>query len=97
MRPRADGDKVFYDGMTHKLKKLYNDRKIPPSKRKLVPVLCDDSGVIWIPGFGVRDDGVKSVGKNLYCALGIGKGEDLDEVRMYSAFEFDNQLLELLN
>ena len=97
LRPRADGDKVFYDGMTHKLKKLYNDRKIPPSKRKLVPVLCDDSGVIWIPGFGVRDDGVKSVGKNLYCALGIGKGEDLDEVRMYSAFEFDNQLLELLN
>lgn len=97
LRPRADGDKVFYDGMTHKLKKLYNDRKIPPSKRKLVPVLCDDSGVIWIPGFGVRDDGVEAPGTNLYCALGIGKGEDLDEIRMYSAFEFDNQLLELFN
>ena len=58
LRSKADGDTVYYGGMTHKVKKLFNDRKIPLSIRKTYPVLCDDRGVIWVPGFGVRDDGV---------------------------------------
>lgn len=56
IRPKRDGDAVFYGGMTHKLKKLYNDRKIPISIRPLIPVLCDKKGVVWVPGFGVRND-----------------------------------------
>ena len=56
IRPKRDGDVVFYNGMTHKLKKLFNDRKIPKSKRPLIPVLCDEKGIVWVPGFGVRDD-----------------------------------------
>ncbi len=56
LRPKKDGDTVYYGGMTHKLKKLFNDKKIPPSLRSRIPVLCDDSGVVWVPGFGVRDD-----------------------------------------
>lgn len=73
IRPRKDGDTVFYNGMTHKLKKLYNDRKIPISIRPLIPVLCDEKGVVWVPGFGVRSDldGEGCKKKPLYLTLVI--------------------------
>ena len=74
--------------MTHKLKKLFSDRKIPPSKRRLIPVLCDDSGVVWVPGFGVRDDGVDiEKRKDIYVLLGITSDNNTDD-RMYSGSEF---------
>jgi tRNA(Ile)-lysidine synthase len=91
IRPKRDGDSVFYGGCTHKLKKLYNDKKIPPSKRNLIPVLCDDKGVVWVPGFGVRDDGGKAEdNKPLYAVLGL---TDLgnSRSRMYLPSEFSKQ------
>ena len=88
LRPKQDGDTVYYGGMTHKLKKLFSDRKIPPSKRRLIPVLCDDSGVVWVPGFGVRDDGVDiEQRKDIYVLLGITSDSDSDD-RMHTASEF---------
>lgn len=88
LRPKKDGDTVFYGGMTHKIKKLFSDAKVPRSKRGLIPILCDDSGVVWVPGFGVRDDGVeKEKREDVYVLLGI-KNEGDDEVRLYSASEF---------
>ncbi len=57
IRNKLDGDAYFYGGMTHKLKKLFNDKKIPVNMRERIPVLCDDAGIVWVPGFGVRDDG----------------------------------------
>ena len=75
IRPREDGDSVFYGGMTHKLKKLFNDRKIPKSKRDLIPILCDDRGVVYVPGFGARDDSPKE--KNpLYLTLALNDSEE---------------------
>ena len=59
LRARREGDEYFYGGMTRKLKKMLIDRKIPKEDRARVPVLCDDAGIIWVPGFGVRDDGVR--------------------------------------
>ena len=57
IRNKKDGDSYFFGGMTHKLKKLFNDKKIPPKERSRIPVLCDEKGIVWVPGFGVRDDG----------------------------------------
>ncbi len=57
IRSKNDGDAYFYGGITHKLKKLFNDRKIPVAARADIPVLCDRDGIVWVPGFGVRDDG----------------------------------------
>ena len=79
IRPKQDGDSVFYGGMTHKLKKLFNDREIPLSERRLIPILCDDNGVVWVPGFGVRDDKKDNSSGQLYATLAIndvasGKG-----------------------
>lgn len=56
VRTKKDGDAYFYGGMTRKLKKLFCDKKIPVSVRERTPVITDDKGIIWVPGFGVRDD-----------------------------------------
>ena len=77
IRPKRDGDSVFYGGMTHKLKKLFNDRKVPISNRPLIPILCDDKGVVWVPGYGVRDDGGDSI-SHLYATLAIKDSENED-------------------
>ena len=88
LRPRRDGDTVYYGGMTHKIKKLFCDSKIPRSKRELIPILCDDKGVVWVPGFGVRDDSVADESKqDIYVLLGI-KSDNDDDMRLYSASEF---------
>lgn len=90
LRPKKDGDTVYYGGMTHKIKKLFSDAKIPRSKRGLIPILCDDSGVVWVPGFGVRDDGVaKDKREDYFVTLAINT-EASDE-RLYSASEFRNK------
>ncbi len=59
VRSRRDGDRYSYCGMTHSLKKLFNSRKIPVEQRANIPLICDESGILWIPGFPPRDD-VKS-------------------------------------
>ncbi len=71
LRPKKDGDTIYYGGMTHKLKKLFNDRKIPLSERRRLPILCDNRGVLWVPGFGVRDDAVEKEERvDLFVLLG---------------------------
>ena len=74
-RSRADGDAYKYGGATRRLKKLFNDCKIPPSVRDKIPVFCDDSGILWVPGFGVRDDGVR--GSCGYLTVNLSNRSDL--------------------
>ncbi len=89
LRPKKDGDTVYYGGMTHKIKKLFCDSKIPRSKRGLIPILCDDSGVVWVPGFGVRDDGVpKEKREDLFVLLATKCDEEFENERLYSGSEF---------
>ncbi len=57
IRYRRAGDSYYYGGMTHKLKKLFNDKKMPLKERETLPILCDEKGIVWVPGFSVRDDG----------------------------------------
>jgi tRNA(Ile)-lysidine synthase len=59
-RFRRDGD-VFekFGGGTNSLSDYLIDKKIPAEERNRIPVFYDESGIIWIPGFGVRDDGNK--------------------------------------
>lgn len=72
IRPKMDGDTIYYGGMTHKLKKLFSDRKIPASKRKQIPILCDEKGVVWVPGCGVRDDNIPiEKREDVFVFLGI--------------------------
>ncbi len=76
LRPKRDGDTVYYGGMTHKLKKLYNDRGIPASLRSSIPILCDGSGVLWVPGIASRDDGAsKTEKRGPYVTLCLGRAD----------------------
>ncbi len=69
LRSKFDGDSYNYSNMTHKLKKLFCDRKIPCNKRMSVPVICDEIGILWVPGFGVRGTKVSSSERKLYISI----------------------------
>ena len=56
IRTRENGDVFRFGGMTRKVKRLFCDRKIPQADRDTLPIVCDDEGIVWIPGFPVRDD-----------------------------------------
>ena len=51
-RPRENGEAYRFGGMTRKLKKLLCGRSLTEKNR---PVICDESGVIWLPGFPIAD------------------------------------------
>lgn len=54
-RTRETGDKIKLFGRegTKDLRKLYNECKIPPKNRDVLPVAADNDGVIWVCGIGV--------------------------------------------
>lgn len=60
-RTRRAGDAYFFRGHTHSLKKLYNEKRIPQELRAYLPLLCDDSGILWMPFCPVRE---RSTGKS---------------------------------
>ena len=55
VRFRRPGDRYRFGGMTRSVKKLLNEAKIPPEKRAVLPIFCDENGIFWIPGFPGRD------------------------------------------
>ncbi len=42
-------------GVTKSLKKLFNEMKITENERAILPVVCDDKGVIWVCGAGAAE------------------------------------------
>jgi tRNA(Ile)-lysidine synthetase-like protein len=69
-RCRREGDVILSGGHTHKLKKLYSDKKIPRSERHALPVVERDGAVVWIPGVRLAD-GEGRGGKIVYLAYCI--------------------------
>ena len=54
IRPRLSGDAIRLPGRgcTKSLKKLFQEKKVPVSCRESIPVLQDDTGIIWVETFG---------------------------------------------
>lgn len=54
IRTRKPGDtlKIAGRGITKTLKKLFSEAKINTDLRDVLPVIADESGVIWVYGFG---------------------------------------------
>ena len=69
VRTKQPGDSYRTGGITRKLKKLFNDRKIPPSLRNKIPVICDSEGIIWVAGFAVRDNQKIDKNKQLWVTI----------------------------
>lgn len=87
VRFKKDGDSYRYGGMTHKLKKVFNDLGIPPSVRSTIPVICDDSGIVWVPGLPARDDGMKKdESKYIVFASFDGEGTSLNYAHKFDTF-----------
>lgn len=55
VRFRREGDEIRSGGMTKKVKKLLGSAGIPPDERQALPFLCDEDGIVWIPGVAMRD------------------------------------------
>ena len=55
-RPRLPGDTIRLPGGTKRIKKLFIERKIPAAQRDQIPILCDEAGILGIPGIGVNLD-----------------------------------------
>jgi len=53
-RSRCAGDVLFLGGHRRRLKKMIAERGIPESRRSRLPVICDDEGVLAVPGLPVR-------------------------------------------
>lgn len=68
-REKRDGDLYVYGKMTRKLKKIFNDKDISPDERAKIPIICDGSGILWVPGFPVRDGGNKNPERKLFIAV----------------------------
>ena len=58
-RNRRAGDVLLWHGSHHSLRKLQNEKGVPPEWRDRLPLLCDDIGIVWAPAIGLRD-GVSS-------------------------------------
>ena len=85
LRFKADGDSYRYHGMTHKLKKVFNDRNIPSVERDLIPVVCDEQGIVVVPGMSERDD-AKSTDRNKNIPIIFAyKNADEDEIEASTA------------
>ncbi|MBE6688021.1 MAG: tRNA lysidine(34) synthetase TilS [Ruminococcaceae bacterium] len=63
-RMKIDGDRYSCCGMTKSLKKLFSENKISRELRPYIPVICDEKGIIWVPGMKVCDRALPSKGGN---------------------------------
>ncbi len=89
LRFRRDGDSYRYGGMTHRLKKVFNDMGIPPFMRGDIPVICDNDGILWVVGLGVRDD-AKPKSKDRSVRITV-LFDDSDERKLYSARKLNDE------
>ena len=55
IRNKRSGDVFSPSGFSghKKLKKMFQEKGIPPEKRNSYPVVCDDKGIVAVPGLGV--------------------------------------------
>ena len=74
VRPRKEGDIIKLRGQcgTKTLKKLFIEKKIPMRKRALIPVICDDLGVLGIYDIGAGDRAIPEPG-DLTVSINIEK------------------------
>lgn len=67
LKSRSEGDKIHFLGRncTKTLKKLFSEAKLNGEARDLIPVLCDDLGVIAVYGFGIAERCAAQPGDNV--------------------------------
>ncbi len=54
-RALKEGDTLLMGGMHRRVRKLFNQHRIPLHLRRALPLLCDQNDILWVPFVGVRD------------------------------------------
>lgn len=72
-RTRKEGDAYRYGGMTRRVRRLMSARHFAPALRAALPVVCDEKGILWVPGFGVREHGEGEPSPGVYMYYTYGK------------------------
>ncbi len=54
-RQRRAGEKIVTCGMSKSIKKLLCDKKVPQNERLLLPVISDESNILYVPYIGLCD------------------------------------------
>jgi len=65
LRNRRAGDRILSGGMHKTVRKLPAMAKFPPEVRARMPLLCDEAGVLAVPGGPLRDGAAKHADKTL--------------------------------
>jgi tRNA(Ile)-lysidine synthase len=55
VRNRKVGDRICIFGVNKSLKKLFIEKKIPKEYRNMIPIICDDDGILYVPFVGIAD------------------------------------------
>lgn len=75
VRAREAGDRIRTPAGARKLKEIFLEARIPPSRRAAIPVLADAEGdVLWVPGVARRADRPASPPDDERDVLPIGVG-----------------------
>ncbi len=64
-RGRLAGDKICFGGMSKDVRKLFSEKGVPQNERHFFPVICDEDGILWVPGIALRDGTTKKKRLNL--------------------------------
>lgn len=76
IRPRQEGDSYRALGMTRNVKKIIQADKLTEYDRVHLPIFCDDEGILWVPGHGVRDGAWDDKGLHIYYCTGVLKDNE---------------------
>lgn len=79
-RDRRAGDAYRYGKMTRDVRRLMAGAHLPHELRAVLPVVCDGKGILWVPGFGVRDGAEATSDEALF--LYYGYREDKEDTAM---------------
>ncbi|MBQ2252821.1 MAG: tRNA lysidine(34) synthetase TilS [Clostridia bacterium] len=80
VRCRRHGDTYTVGGRTRTVKDLFSMRKIPQGMRNTFPLVCDEEGIVWIPGELPADRVLARVGEDAYW-LRLNGGIVLDALK----------------
>ena len=71
VRSRKEGDKYRCRGITRSVKKYFIDIKLDRKLRETFPIVCDDDGILWVPGLGIADRAIPDGGNVMSLSLEI--------------------------
>ncbi len=77
LRTREEGDvfQLYKRNVSKSLKKLFNEYSVPVEQRNLLPILCDDEGIVWIYSVGVcARCHITESSSNIICVKGENNG-----------------------